>query len=93
MKFSGVLQNANLCKKCKNNQGIFKGYVKLKGHFGGAYRNCKKQDKGADCKARDINKYKFREGAKVEIREYTTRSRRVTSALAKYKDTNRRKTK
>jgi hypothetical protein len=93
MKFSGILQNANLYKKCKNNQGIFKGYVKLKGHFGGACRNCKKQDKGADCKARDTDKHEFREGAKVEIREYTTRSGRVTSALAKYKDTDGRKTK
>jgi hypothetical protein len=93
MKFSGVLQNVNLCKKCKNNQGIFKGCVKLEGHFGGACGNCKKQDKGADCKARDTNKHEFREGAKVEIREYTTRSRRVTSALAKYKDADRRKTK
>jgi hypothetical protein len=42
MKFSGVLQNANLYKKYKNNQGIFKGCVKLEGYFGGAYRNCKK---------------------------------------------------
>ena len=93
MKFSGVLQNANLFKKCKNNQGIFKGCVKLKGYFRGACRNYKKQDKGADYKARDTNKYKFREGAKVEIREYTTRSGRVTSALAKYKDADRRKNK
>jgi hypothetical protein len=93
MKFSGVLQNANLYKKYKNNQGIFKGCIKLKGYFRGACRNYKKQDKGANYKAKDINKYKFREGAKVEIREYTTRSRRVTLALAKYKDTNRRKTK
>jgi hypothetical protein len=93
MKFSGVLQNVNLYKKYKNNQGIFKGCVKLKGYFGGAYRNCKKQDKGADCEARDIDKYKFREGVKVEIREYTTRSGRVTSTLAKYKDADRRKTK
>jgi hypothetical protein len=87
------LQNANLYKKYKNNQGIFKGYVKLKGYFKGACGNYKKQDKGADYKARDIDKYKFREGVKVEIREYTTRSGRVTSALAKYKDTNKRKTK
>jgi Protein of unknown function (DUF3716) len=42
MKFNGVLRNANLCKKCKNNQGIFKGCVKLKGYFGGACRNYKK---------------------------------------------------
>jgi hypothetical protein len=87
------LQNANLYKKYKNNQGIFKGYIKLKGHFGSACRNYKKQDKGANCKARDINKYKFKEGAKVEIREYTTKSGRVTSALAKYKDADKRKTK
>jgi hypothetical protein len=87
------LQNANLYKKYKNNQGIFKGYIKLKGYFKGACRNYKKQDKGANCKARDINKYKFKEGAKVEIREYTTRSGRVTSALAKYKDADKRKTK
>jgi hypothetical protein len=93
MKFSSVLQNINLCKKCKNNQGIFKGCIKLKGHFRGACRNYKKQDKGANYKARDTNKHKFKEGAKVEIREYTTRSRQVTSALAKYKDTDRRKTK
>jgi hypothetical protein len=93
MKFSSVLQNVNLYKKYKNNQGIFKGYIKLKGHFKGACRNYKKQDKGANCKARDTNKHKFKEGAKVEIREYTTRSGRVTSALAKYKDANKRKTK
>jgi hypothetical protein len=42
MKFSSVLQNANLCKKYKNNQGIFKGCVKLKGYFRGACRNYKK---------------------------------------------------
>jgi hypothetical protein len=93
MKFNSVLQNTNLYKKYKNNQGIFKGYVKLKGYFRGTYRNYKKQDKGANYKAKDINKYKFKERAKVEIREYTTRSKRVTLALAKYKDTNKRKTK
>jgi hypothetical protein len=93
MKFSSVLQNANLYKKYKNNQGIFKGYVKLKGYFRGAYRNYKKQDKGANYKARDIDKYKFKERAKVEIREYTTRSGQVTSALAKYKDADKKKTK
>jgi hypothetical protein len=93
MKFNSVLQNTNLYKKYKNNQGIFKGYVKLKSYFKGACRNYKKQDKGANYKARDTNKHKFKERAKVKIREYTTRSRQVTSALAKYKNTNKRKTK
>jgi hypothetical protein len=42
MKFSSVLQNTNLYKKYKNNQGIFKCCIKLKSYFKGACRNYKK---------------------------------------------------
>jgi hypothetical protein len=68
------------------------GCIKLKGHYGGAYSNYKKQDKGANCEVRDTDKYKFRYTEEPPKEEYKTVRGRRTTKPVNYKPADRRKT-
>jgi hypothetical protein len=92
IRFSGVLQTANPCKKCTNEQGIFIGCVKLEGHYGGACGNCKKQDKGANCEVRDVDKHEFRYTEEPPKEEYKTARGRRTTKPVDYSPADGRKT-
>ena len=67
-----------MCKKCIDSNGIYNGCVKLESQFGGACANCKRQDRGFECKVRDIDKSDFRSALEVLKVGYTTRSGRQT---------------
>jgi hypothetical protein len=81
-----------MCKKCTDGNGIYDGCVKLEGWFGGAYANCKRQDRGFKCEVRDTDKSDFRSALKVPKVGYTTRSSRQTQKPQDYKTQDGRKT-
>jgi hypothetical protein len=68
------------------------GYIKLEGHYSGAYSNYKKQDKRATYKVRDIDKYEFRYIEEPLKEEYQIVRGRRTIKPVDYSPADRRKT-
>jgi hypothetical protein len=68
------------------------GCIKLEGYYSSIYSNYKRQDKRANCKVRDIDKYKFRYIEELLKEEYETVRERRTIKPVNYKPADRRKT-
>jgi hypothetical protein len=67
------------------------GCIKLEGYYGGVCGNCKRQDKGANCKVRNTDKHEFRYIEELPKEEYEIVRRRRTIKPVDYKPADRRK--
>jgi hypothetical protein len=74
-------------------KGLFIGYIRLEGFYGGVYANCKRQDRGSIYEIRDVGKDKVRVALEERLVKYRTRSGRSTSKPITYKPVNQRRTK
>ena len=60
--------------------------------YGGCCANCKRQDRGAECEARDTDKSDFRVSIEPEVVDTTTSKGRSTKAPVSYKPVDGRET-